>query len=396
MFFVLSILALLTAIVFLFVYLDKKKLRIADINTPITFIVPCYNDGDSVQETIDSIYESCAVPFELIVVNDRSTDDSLLVLRKLKNKYNFRLLNNEENLGKSRTLNKVSKYAKNEIMIFVDADVTVNSEAINNVLLRLNCNDKVGAVSCPYKPKNKGFLPLMQAIEYNMTIYVKGSYNLFSAINLWGGFLAVKKKAFVDVDRFSINAITEDIDLAYKLNRKGWKVEQSFVKVLSYVPFTFRTWFKQKIRWSSGGIQANWRYPDIWMRNPIHMLFFLSYSYLTFSYLYSLLNNLFFVDNMFVFFAFLSRIMEFTFALKFTWNVYGNLIIENMFIKLLFTVFILPYSFSSISFSNDFLKILLIIPFSIGYMPVYMVITVFSFFIVIRRSMELSEDKRAW
>ena len=51
--------------------------------------------------------------------------------------------------------------------MFVDADVLLKPENINDMLARLE-KDKVVAVSCPYKPYNKGFWSLMQEIEYNM------------------------------------------------------------------------------------------------------------------------------------------------------------------------------------------------------------------------------------
>jgi biofilm PGA synthesis N-glycosyltransferase PgaC len=393
---IIGILGILTVLVFVFVYLDKNKKRHANINVPLSFIIPCYNDAASIKETIESIYSSCSQSFELIVVDDKSTDESLKILKRLKNKYKFILLQNKINLGKSKTLNKTVEHAKNEIIVFVDADLLVNKQALDNALLRLLSNSKIGAVSCPYKPKNKGLLALMQSIEYNMTAFIKGSYNLFSAITLWGGFVVLRKNAFIKAGKFSINAITEDIDLAYKLNRCGFKVEQSFIKVFTYVPTTLKDWFKQKVRWSSGAIEANLRYKEIWFKNPIHMMFFLSYTYITFYSFYSFFTNIPYLDNMYNSLYFLIEIMRFTIAMKFMWMIYGTSILNQLLIKLLFAVFLLPYSITSNLSFNNFLKILIIIPFSMAYMPIYILISIIGIFIALYKIFYLKKEVRAW
>ncbi len=396
MFFLIYTLVFLSLLIFFLVHLDKKKRRIGDVNLPISFIIPCYNDAETVTETIQSIYSSCKNQFELIVVNDKSTDNSFEILENLKEKYSFKLFNNKINLGKSSSLNSVSSYAKYETLIFVDADVIVTDANIKDVILRLSSNQLVAAVSCPYKPKNKGFLAFMQGIEYNMTAYIKGSYNVISTFAMWGGFLAVKKEAFCKAAKFSINAISEDVDLAYKLNKLGYKVEQSFVKVFTYVPDTLKGLIKQKIRWTSGAIQANFRYPMIWMKNPIHLLFLTVYLYLTFFFIYSLLKNIIFLDNVFGFFDYIRSVMQLSIAIKLMWFIYGDLVIKSLSLKIIFSLFMIPYAFSSVSSVSHIFKILLVIPFSMAYMPIYLFISVFGLIIAIYKSFNYKKEMRAW
>src|SRR5690606_24744668 len=189
-------------------------------------------------------------------------------------------LRNPRNLGKSLTLNRVADRARHELIVFVDADVIVNPQALRDALTRLQ-NPSVAAVSCPYAPQNGGFIPLMQSIEYNMLSFIQGAYNAFSAIALWGGLIDGRRSAISAAGRFTLNASTEDMDLAFRLNERGWRVEQRFVKVRTYVPDTLKGWAKQKIRWSSGGFQcflAHWR---IWLRNPLHILFLFTFCLLT-------------------------------------------------------------------------------------------------------------------
>jgi hypothetical protein len=59
----------------------------------------------------------------------------------------------------------------------------------------------------------------MQHIEYVMLAYIQGSYNIISAMGMRGGCIMVDRKAFLEVGSFSYQAIIEDMDLAFKLNK---------------------------------------------------------------------------------------------------------------------------------------------------------------------------------
>ena len=170
---------------FVFAYFDLKKKRPLKKKVPISVCIPCYNDGDSIEMTITSLFNSYPEELiELFVVNDKSTDDSLKKIQALQEQFNFTLIDNPENLGKTVSLNKISEYASHELIMFMDADVLVRAENIEDMLARIE-KDKVAGVSCPYKPFNHGFWPLMQAIEYNMLATIQGAYNIFSAMAMW-------------------------------------------------------------------------------------------------------------------------------------------------------------------------------------------------------------------
>jgi len=68
-------------IILVAVSIDYFKKREKEKFIPISVIIPCYNDGDSIENTIDSLYKS--YPNELLqvfVIDDKSTDDSLKIL----------------------------------------------------------------------------------------------------------------------------------------------------------------------------------------------------------------------------------------------------------------------------------------------------------------------------
>ncbi len=386
---------IILAFILLFAYLDKRQRRREIADPAISFVVPCYNDGDSVGETIASIYEVVGPDVDLIVINDRSTDNSGDVLTRLQTQHGFTLLDNPENLGKSQSLNKAAALARHDIVAFVDADVVINKRALHDALIRLE-KDSVGAVSCPYAPINKEFIAKMQHMEYNMLALVQGAYNIFSAMALWGGFIVIKKRAFIAAGEFSVNAITEDMDLAFKLNESGWRVEQSFFPIKTYVPDTFKKWFKQKIRWSAGGFQCLTQHFQVWIKNPIHIFFIFSYVIFTLSAVLTLGKNILLWGNMLEYFGFINETLSLLASFKLTGLLYGALIVKDILLMLAFAFFSLPYVLPLIHGIRQIHLLLLVLPFAIVYIPLFSLVSIIGMLFFLVNIRRYSANRRAW
>lgn len=135
--------------IFVMSYLDHNKKRPKHNNPKISFIIPCYNDGESIEKTIHSIYDCYDQNnFQLIVINDKSKDNSKEQIEKLKTQYNFLFIDQEHNTGKSIALNNAIKHITHEIIIFIDADTLLNKHALNDILQRLQHEKNVVAVTC--------------------------------------------------------------------------------------------------------------------------------------------------------------------------------------------------------------------------------------------------------
>jgi biofilm PGA synthesis N-glycosyltransferase PgaC len=389
------LIVMLFAIVAVLGYLDRRRKRSLTDLPSLSFIVPCYNDADSVQQTLESIYANCGRGTEVIVIDDCSTDGSREKLAVLQRKLGFTLLLNPHNLGKSKTLNNSFSLVRNNTVIFVDADVIVAPEPLNDALARLQRPD-VGAVSCPYQSAQFGFFQLMQTIEYNLLAFIQGGYNLFSAMALWGGFIAIKRSAFLQVGGFTLNAITEDMDLAFKLNAKGWRVEQSFYKVRTYVPDTFKKLFRQKLRWSSGGLQCFFKYPRVWLKNPLHVLFIFSFCILLTLSTLKLTHSMIIYDDMIDYFAWLNQSKGMWLSLQLTGLKFGMGILKGLVWKLSFTLFSVPFVMPLVSGVGQFYRCLLVVPFSIFYVPLFSSMSILGAITFLRKRRELQTATRAW
>lgn len=392
---VISTLILLFCYIIIFSVIDLRKKRTVCEYPPISFVIPCYNDADTVDETIRSIYHTYRdQTFEVIVINDASEDHTSQELHNLK--YPIQLINNPVNLGKAKSLNNCIDTTKYDMILFLDADIIVNKKALYDVLARFEKNSRLGAVSCPFTPKNKGFLPLMQKIEYVMKALVQGSYNIFSAMSLWGGFLAVRKEALIDTGGFSENAIVEDVDLAFKLNQKGWKVEQSFQPVRTYVPEDLKTWFQQKKRWVSGSLQCLIKYRNIWIRNPVQVVMVIVYGSFVISYISSLIIGLSGLPDFIASLGLSRESYDSVTTIGYsTANVAGKILVVCIS-KLIFSFFSIPYVLPLIQKPEHLYKLLYVIPFTVIYYPALFVVSIAGIILCLVKYRKLEKGTRAW
>jgi biofilm PGA synthesis N-glycosyltransferase PgaC len=392
-----SLFGLLMATVLGCAFWDSRKRRVCRSGVSVSVIVPCYNDGATVESAVRSIFASYPIPLlEVIAINDCSTDDSLARIEALAREFPIRVVNNLLNIGKVASLNEAIGLARHDWVLCLDADTRLSVDALGDMLARMDGPGKVAAVSCPYRPLNRGFLPSMQSIEYSMIRLAQGAGNVTSVLALWGGCMMMRRDAYEQVGGFSLNAITEDVDIAYRFNRADWKVEQSFVFVDTLVPDTWPQWFKQKRRWTAGGFQCLLSYPSVWLRNPLQSMFVITYGLLTLSSLFGLLadTSLFHIGHH------MADLVASDVPWEGIWSTmdfyYGEALVLKMLLGVGFSMFSLIYVIPLISRVEDVVRIVLIVPFSMGYFPLYVVVSLLGFLFWFFSLRTMKQDQRAW
>lgn len=392
-----SLFVLVMLIMSVCAWYDRRRKRAQADACSLSVIVPCYNDATTVGDTLRSIFASWPMErLDVIAINDCSTDASLDIIREVAKDYPITVIDHLKNRGKSDALNRAMGAARHELTLCLDADTLINRKALQDMLDRLNHDPRIGAVSCPYNPVNRGFLPAMQAIEYSMLRLGQGAGNVTSALALWGGCLMVRRRAFYAVNGFSHHAITEDVDLAFKLNRAGWRVEQSFQFVKTHVPTSWKIWIKQKVRWTSGGFQCTFAYPLVWLRNPLQVLFLGIYATMAMLCLFgssddhSLLQIAREISHSFRLDIPLTTVMDVTMIQHGTNLLIG--LVTSITLNLLSLIYVIP----TISRLQDCVRLALVLPFSLGYFPLYVVVAAVGFVLWFFTLRHTPEGERAW
>jgi len=118
----------------------------------ITAILTTFNCKNYVKDSLNSIFKQTFPPFEVVVVDDHSTDGTFEILQTLKNEFNFLLIRNRENLERCQTRNRGVKAFKGDFVCFLDCDDLWSNTYIENISQVLKKN-----VDAVYSPP-KGFI----------------------------------------------------------------------------------------------------------------------------------------------------------------------------------------------------------------------------------------------
>lgn len=113
----------------------------------ISVIVPVYNSSKYLSKCLDSLVNQSHNCYEIIIINDGSTDDSYQIIRLYSEKYDFITVINQENSGVSSARNKGINLARGKYIMFVDADDWINEVALekfNNFAEELNVDCIIG------------------------------------------------------------------------------------------------------------------------------------------------------------------------------------------------------------------------------------------------------------
>ncbi len=114
-----------------------------------SIVIPVFNEQDNIIQLVEEIHEVLKdnYIFELIIVNDFSNDGTLKILNKNKQKYNFKILNNESNLGQSYSLIKGIENSNYDTIITLDGDLQNDPKDIIKLIKKYFSNENFELVS---------------------------------------------------------------------------------------------------------------------------------------------------------------------------------------------------------------------------------------------------------
>lgn len=234
----------------------------------ISILIPCHNEAVVIKETVENILNVDYENYEIIVIDDRSTDDTKDAVLELEKKYDkVKALIRDKSAypGKSAVLNDAVKIAKGEAYLVFDADAKIKPDFIKLLLTKYE-GDDVGAIQARKViiNANQNFLTACQYNEYVMDTHLQvGRDAVKGAVELRGNGELIKKNALVDIGGWNNETITDDLDMSTRLHIKGWDIR--FVQdaiVYEEGVVTFSALVRQRRRWVEGSIRRYLEY--IW------------------------------------------------------------------------------------------------------------------------------------
>ncbi len=314
MFYILVFLSVYVQVFFFVTFLEnRKRIIIRDgkiklnFYPSVTVAVPCWNEENTIEKTIHSLL-NLNYPkdkLKIFLIDDGSTDNTWNVINKFINYSNVKILH-KENGGKYTALNLVLENIETDFFGGLDADSFADPESLIRIMSFFEKDPSIMAVASSVIVDNpKNFIQHAQKAEYDMGVYFKKMLCFLNAINVTPGPLTIfRKKVFDDLGPYRHGHNTEDMEIAYRMQKNHYKIEHcNDAYVYTNTPRTIKKLYKQRLRWIYGFINNTIDYRSVIFRKkygnfaiftlPMGVISIFSVSYLFGKIIYNLGNFLY-------------------------------------------------------------------------------------------------------
>lgn len=348
-------------------YFNKLSIKNNDNYVPVSILVPAYNEENTVGDCIESLVHQDYQDYEIIVVDDGSSDNTTSVvverfnlkkvarpIRRLvkckkeehiyegviNNKIKITLVR-KENGGKADALNMGINISNYPLFISLDADSILQKDSLTNIVMPYMEDDTTIAVGGNIKVSNsvvldngevvkiltpKNLLVILQTIEYfRVFLTTRVWFNKFNGnLIISGAFGLFKKSAVINVGGYDTDTIGEDMDLVVKLhsfyrkNNRPYSIKYSHKAICwSQVPEKYKDLKGQRRRWHIGLITSLYTHKYIFLNPKYGLVGVFSFLYFTIFEMISCIIDIFGVGVIILsyFFGFLNIDFLFTFLI---------------------------------------------------------------------------------
>jgi GT2 family glycosyltransferase len=211
-----------------------------DVNNQVVIIVLSHNKKNDILECLDSIFKMDYSEFEVIVVDNGSSDGSA---EGIKTKYpNVHLIESEINLGVAGGRNIGVRYTnenlKYKFLLFLDDDIVIDKSALSEMVSSFNANEKIGIVTPKCFLTNiPGVIGYAGGMSVNLfTGKISdigggekdiGQFDQSKFISSSAGLCLLRRELFIKIGMFDekFNPYGwEDVDLSLRARQKGFKI----------------------------------------------------------------------------------------------------------------------------------------------------------------------------
>ena len=242
----------------------------------VSILVPAHNEALVIVRTVRALMnmEYPVDRYEVIVINDNSTDDTAEKLEELQREFPDRRLvvistgPEVGGKGKSNALNIGFSVSTGEVIAIYDADNTPESDALAILVENLMEDDKIGAVIGKFRTRNRNASLLSRFVNIETLAYQcmnqAGRYFFFKLCTIPGTNYVIRRKLIEEIGGWDTKALSEDTEISFRLYRMGYYIKQMPLAVTwEQEPHLLSVWFRQRTRWAKGNIYVlvkNMRY----------------------------------------------------------------------------------------------------------------------------------------
>jgi len=198
----------------------------------LSVVVPCFNEEKIIYENLKKIGEYLKPrfeAFEIIAVNDGSSDKTLTELQKIQKEIPLEIIDNKTNMGKGRAVRDGVMASSHELVMFLDADLGIPVEELEKFVAEF-ANGWDMVIASRFVP---GFKVKREVLWYRK--FMEKVFRLLRILitNDWNvkdtqcGFKVFRRKVALDVfSRLTVKRFAFDAELIFVANRRGYRIKE--------------------------------------------------------------------------------------------------------------------------------------------------------------------------
>ncbi|ANS76627.1 glycosyl transferase family 2 [Paenibacillus yonginensis] len=253
-----------------FYYMRTEREEIPPLQGRFPFVsimVPAHNEGRVIGKTVESLLaldypHDC---YEIIVINDNSSDNSAELLASIQQKHagrNLIVINTDKitgGKGKSNALNIGFGHSKGELIAIYDADNTPEKTALRYLVTEIVNDASLGAVIGKFRTRNRDVNLLTRFINVETLSFQwmaqAGRWQLFKLCTIPGTNFIMRRHIVESIGGWDVKAIAEDTEISFRIYMMGYRIKfQPKAVTWEQEPQSLKVWFKQRTRWAKGNV----------------------------------------------------------------------------------------------------------------------------------------------
>lgn len=215
------------------------------MHNSIDIIILVYNNYSITRECIEAVFRNTVHPYRLVIVNDASTDEDLIrYLKRLKEqKRNILLINNKNNLGRTKSVNKGIMVSRSEILVIIDNDTIVSHSWLLKIKKGFDYAPEIGIIgprfnnstspaqNVKFMPSNSSRDKLESEIrKINDSLKNSEKNQFIGTTFIFGACMVFRRKVFKNCGYFDElfsetgAGYFDDIDMCFRAIKAGFDV----------------------------------------------------------------------------------------------------------------------------------------------------------------------------
>jgi len=248
---------------------NQKRVKKLKKFPKVSVAVPAYNEEAHIQKTIKSLIDLDypKEKLEIIVINDGSQDQTKEKTEEIIKNHplsNITLIN-KKNAGKGAALNDAIKKSSGEFFVCLDADSYPQKNALQKIIPHFENGENAVVLPCMKTTSGKNLLQKIQRYEYIVNMFYKELMAKLDCIRVTPGPFSVYRKSVLEkIGGFDEDNLTEDLEMALRLQKYNYKITQTMeTNVYTVPPDNFKGLLNQRNRWYKGSILNTLKYKEM-------------------------------------------------------------------------------------------------------------------------------------